>query len=387
MSEEVIVPDQVKNFNKGQGEYFGPEDELSPEEIAECKRLAEEELVLSNAFDKNLNLEIDDDIFKVPGQNVALISFIGPYELLKVKHDTLQFNIRGACNDGPSAIKRIQKISKLPDGNKYDIFSIGMYEWVAIPPNLEFMQSVEKHENYLNSLVIQHKRELEVKKQLFERRKQRINETKPTDKDSDSDSDSEDGETIESTVASDGNSTGKPVSAEIKTIEPMDDPKQSTTNEDEFDPMEKLNMGSISCQDWCIISLLGHNIKEGMALKIQGFYESEDDARKVLDRMKKADDTFESYLVESYRWLPAEPNVDDIEDQVYQDERLNAMNQTHLDEKRKAQDYNLNQRSKGKIPQMPSLEPPISTTESNVEIEILGEDDEVTASEVLKSLE
>ena len=59
-----------------------------------------------------------------------------------------------------------------------------------------------------------------------------------------------------------------------------------------------------------------------MALKIRGFFEKEEDARGKLDQIMNIDDTFQSYVVGAYHWLPAEPDVDSIEDQVYQNEEL-----------------------------------------------------------------
>ena len=57
---------------------------------------------------------------------------------------------------------------------------MGMYEWIAIPPNKKFMESVEKHESFLNGVIVKHRRELELKKQKFEKRKKLINDTQPT---------------------------------------------------------------------------------------------------------------------------------------------------------------------------------------------------------------
>jgi len=352
----------ARNLNKGDGTYFGPEDNLSEEAIEKCNVLSVRELVSQNGYDKKINLEPDENDFRVFGQNVALVSFIGPYDLLKVKHDKFQINLRGACDDFVTAQKRIHKITQ-NGSSVYDIFTIGMYEWVAIPPNISFMKDNDLHEEFLNGIIVRHKKNLLMKKHMFEMRKELITKSKKTAQMV--------GETIpkeptEETVLVQ-NPTVEPTAE--PTVEPTVEPTAEPTVEptvpfiqnnvpvfsntpsvtDDFDSSEKLNQCANHSQNWVIFSTVG-NLAEGMAIKIQGFYETEEIARKVMERRRQIDDTFETYVAEAYRWLPVEHDVDEIEDQVFQNEHLNQLYKTHIDEKKKAEDYNRVQKSKGNRP-------------------------------------
>jgi hypothetical protein len=352
----------LRNLNKGDGTYFGPEDELSQEQIDECTLKAVRELVEMNGYDKQLNLEADEVAFRVPGQNVALVSFIGPYELLKVKHDKFQINLRGATDDIVGARKRINKITQ--DGNsacRYDIFTIGMYEWVAIPPNISFMQDNDLHEDFLNGIIVNHKKDLLTKKYMFEMRKDLINQSKKSAQIAEEPITEPTEEPVikllETTqsapptevpvipmVRSSTDAMLRIVSNDVRTVRSAD-----TEHVEDFDSSEKLNQCASNSQNWVIFSTVG-NLTDGMAIKIQGFYDTEESARKVMERKRQIDDTFETYVAEAYRWLPVEHNVDDIEDQVFQDDHLNKLYKTHIEEKKKAEDYNRMQKSKGNAP-------------------------------------
>jgi|LauGreDrversion4_2_1035121.scaffolds.fasta_scaffold81110_1 hypothetical protein len=345
----------LRNLNRGDGAYFGPEDELTDEQIYTCTMKAIRELVESNGYDKELNLETDEEAFRVPGQNVALVSFIGPYDLLKVKHDKFQINLRGATGDVVSARKRINKITQ--EGTVYDIFTLGMYEWVAIPPNISFMQDNDLHEDFLNGIIVKHKKDLLTKKYMFEMRKELINKSKktaqvieteepinePTEEPVLKPTDESDTPSTDATLCA----VEEPVIPKVPNEIPLFSSTPSQT--DEFDSSEKLNQCASNSQNWVIFSTVG-NLTDGMAIKIQGFYDTEEYARKVMERKRQIDDTFETYVAEAYRWLPVEHNVDDIEDQVFQDDNLNKLYKTHIEEKKKAEDYNRVQKSKGNAP-------------------------------------
>ncbi len=344
----------TRNLNKGDGTYFGPEDNLSEKDIEKCNTLSIRELVSQDGYNKKINLEPDEYDFRVFGQNVALVSFIGPYDLLKVKHDKFQINLRGACDDFVSAQKRIHKITQ-NGASVYDIFTIGMYEWVAIPPNLLFMRDNDLHEEFLNGIIVRHKKDLLMKKYMFEMRKelitkskktaQMVGETPPKEPTEETilvqNSDERDREDCDPEVVDEPPIPSIPNNVSVS---------QSTPSmTDDFDSSEKLNQCANNSQNWVIFSTVG-NLAEGMAIKIQGFYETEEVARKVMERRRQIDDTFETYVAEAYRWLPVEHDMDEIEDQVFQNEHLNQLYKTHIDEKKKAEDYNRIQRSKGVRP-------------------------------------
>lgn len=376
------------NYNKGNGTYFGPEDELPPEDLEKCKVAAEKYLLDTDAYNKELNLMADDEIFRAPNQNIALVSFIGPYEFLKVKHEKFQICFRGASNTPETTIARLKQIQTSPDGSKYDIYTIGMYEWVAMPPNIKFMKNNDLHEEFLNGVIVRHRREMALRKELFEARKKKINKYQPTKHES-SDSESE-SEEEEEEVPNIGTLEIPQIVNEIAPLSPrsmlapLDNIQEKLGGLGEFDPMEKVDQGFVESQKWSVFSLVG-NLADGMAIKIHGFYETEEMARNIVDNMKQVDDTFDTYIAEAYRWLPLDSDLENI-DHVYQNEQLNKLYKTHKDESQKAQFYNKNQIVKGKIPNVPQLVNESGEESGGIEIEILNEEEGVSASNVYESL-
>ena len=324
----------MNNLNIGNGEYFGPDDEL-PEDIkTKCLDNARKNLKDSGGYDKILNLEKDDIDLREPGQEIALISFVGPYTSLKAKYKDLYFNIRGACDsvdDTRNKLTEIQNITK-----KYDIYTFEMYTWIAIPPNPEFMDDNDAHEEYLNNLIISHKLKIEIDKEMFEARKRLmidnmdLNNPEPKIKEIEDLSEDEEIDKIEIV---DNVEITKP-----ETISKIDSDSFATHNcvkEEKFDSKEKLDECKSEDQNWAVISIVG-NDELGRALKIKGFFESEDKAVEKTKELSEIDNTYNNYVVETYRWLQANISPDDIENQVYDNEELNVMNQEHKAGKNKA---------------------------------------------------
>ena len=103
------------NLNKGNGEFFGPDDELPLDIKNKCVDDARNNLNNNNGFDLTLNLEKDDIDLRESEQEIALISFVGPYNTLKAKHSKLMFNIRGCCDtidETRTRLTDIQEITK-----------------------------------------------------------------------------------------------------------------------------------------------------------------------------------------------------------------------------------------------------------------------------------
>ena len=359
----------MKNYNKGDGTFVGLEDDIPEKEKEICQKLAEKSLIEKDAYNIEKNLE--KDTLTIPNQEIALVSFIGPYNFLRVKHDTFQFCLRGAAGTEEGAISRMNKIRSEPDGCKYDMYTLGMNEWIAMPPTMEFMNSVEKHEEFLNKIIIRHKRKLELDKHLFEKRKELISK-KQDDSDSDSESEEED-ELKEIEVPQE--------EVIIPTVVP--EKKIKTKVKEEFDPNEVVDQGINKSQMWGVVSMVG-SLKEGKAIKIHAFFAEEDEARNFLDKMKSVDDTFDTFIVKTYRWVPIEPNIDDIEDCIYSNETLTKMHKTHMEEQKRADDYHNKSKKTPLIPQyeQPELYNPI------MPVLIEGEEEKTsTPTEVLESLD
>ena len=75
------------------------------------------------------------------------------------------------------------------------------------------------------------------------------------------------------------------------------------------------------------------------ALKIRGVFATKEDAEHHVKRLMQADSTFDVFMVELYKWLPIPPNVDMIENKVYQDEMLNSIVQGHKEEQLRAKQH------------------------------------------------
>lgn len=343
----------MQNLNKGDGTYFGPEDELFPEDIELCEKLALRELADDDGFNMEKNLEIDDELIQVPGQTIALVAFVGPYDFLRAKHPNFQFNIICGCSDPQSAIR---KLSKNTD-NRYDIYTLSMYEWIALPPNKTFMQDPKAHEEFLNSIIIRHRLGLLRAKHQFEFRKTRImankrtqevmTETKPIEL-----------EEAPQTTQVTSLFPEEPSIEDVPQVPEVVLPEcpKILVNGDDWDSTEKLDQMGLRSQQWVVLSMVG-SLGEGMAIKIQGFYETEDSARKVLDRIRQIDDTYETYVAEVGRWLSAEVRAEDIPDQVFQNERLTELYRNHNAEHQKALDFSrANRVPKGEIPPMEILD-------------------------------
>ena len=324
---------EQKNLNVGNGEYFGPDDELSVDVKKECIARAKAELIDTKGFDLFLNLEKDDQDLREHGQEISLISFLGPYDSLKAKHETLLFNIRGCCDTVDETRKKLTDIEKIT--KKYDIYTFEMYTWIAIPPNPEFMEDNDKHELYLNKIICDHKLKLQVDKELFETRKRLMTTNPDLNSEPNKIKDNEINKVEEVNKVEEINEVNKVEEVnEIVTISKTD-VSSIKDNIEEFNGKEKLDQCRIDDQNWAVISIVGTDIL-GRALKVKGFYETEDEARAKAVMLTDVDNTFDNYVVECYRWLRADISPDEINDQVYDNEELNNMNKEHKSQKNKA---------------------------------------------------
>jgi len=346
------MTDELKNLNLGNGEYFGPDDELPFEIKNKCYSDAISNLKDNDGFDLIRNLEKDEEDLREPGQEISFVSFVGPYDSLRAKHKELYFNVRGACGSVDEARTKLEDIGKK---TKYDIYTFEMYTWIAIPPNPVFMEDNDAHEKYLNKLISNHRLRMEVDKELFEARKKLMTSNRDINNNNvlsiEDINDDEEQITAEasdvSEEASESNKvdavvdlTPQPTKEEIRAelapeINIESFATQNGVKEEKFQSNEKLDECKEYGQEWAVVSIVGDNTI-GHALKIKGFYETEEQAKEKTKELGEIDPTFNNYVVESYRWLKADINPDDIEDQIYDNEELNAMSSKHKEGKKKA---------------------------------------------------
>ena len=74
-------------------------------------------------------------------------------------------------------------------------------------------------------------------------------------------------------------------------------------------------------------------------IKIKGVFETIEEAQLYAKKITQLDPLFDIFLVEMYKWLPVPPNSDLIENQNFQDEVLNTIVKTHVEEQYKAKQF------------------------------------------------
>lgn len=148
--------------------HFDPTDELSPEEVDECKKRVEEELARNN--DQELNLEKSE--IRVPGQEWAVVSFVG--EELSQKTKELGMKIWGCFDSYKNAKEHAGKIHKLKAEEIFDIYVLEMYCWGMIPPKKEYINDQVYHDEKLHEIITEHKRQHNLSKEVFETRKTKL---------------------------------------------------------------------------------------------------------------------------------------------------------------------------------------------------------------------
>ena len=98
----------------------------------------------------------------------------------------------------------------------------------------------------------------------------------------------------------------------------------------------------IPSQQYALISVVSPTSNQkhnACALKIRGVFSTKEDAQHHVKRLQQADNTFDIYLVDMYKWLPIPPNNDAIEDKEYQETMLNEIIQGHKEQQLRAKQH------------------------------------------------
>ena len=81
-------------------------------------------------------------------------------------------------------------------------------------------------------------------------------------------------------------------------------------------------------QHFALISLVSKNMhqqSDKTCLKIRGVFNTIDEANQHAQRITQCDPTFDVLVVSMYEWLLIPPDLDKINDQVYNDTQLNDL--------------------------------------------------------------
>ena len=95
-------------------------------------------------------------------------------------------------------------------------------------------------------------------------------------------------------------------------------------------------------QNFALISIVAPSTSQQSlttALKIRGVFSNENDAKKHLEKLMQLDNNFDVFLVEMNKWLQIPPEMEHIDDQVYQDKRLNALIQGYHEQQLKSKEF------------------------------------------------
>lgn len=61
------------------------------------------------------------------------------------------------------------------------------------------------------------------------------------------------------------------------------------------------------------------------AFKIRGYFQTVKEAQEVAEKLQKQDPHFDIFLGEMGKWMPFDPNVDTIDEQIYREKELNEL--------------------------------------------------------------
>jgi hypothetical protein len=117
-------------------------------------------------------LTLEPDYIQVPGQNFALVSFVGP-EFCRQKSGKFAMKLRGVFATEDEAKVYVKRIQRSGD-NVVDIFLLSMYNWVPIPPDPMAIENQEYQETFLNDLMQGYAESQRSAKEIFADRKSKI---------------------------------------------------------------------------------------------------------------------------------------------------------------------------------------------------------------------
>ena len=108
------------------------------------------------------------------GQNFALISVVSPDSNQKSK--TCGVKIKGVFETVEIAQIEAKRLMQLD--STFDIFLVEVGKWLPIPPDKQMIESQEYQDNFLNEIIQGHIKNNELGNQMFESRKNELQQGK-----------------------------------------------------------------------------------------------------------------------------------------------------------------------------------------------------------------
>jgi hypothetical protein len=339
---------------------IGLDDELPQDILDSIKEQVLKNLELANAYDEDLNL--DEDLLKVPKQNYAVISFVGPK--LTAKTDIYGLRLMGAFDTIEEAQDHILAFKK--NEKSFDTCIVELYKWIPSYPDSNDT-SQKDVDTFLNKLIIDYKTVKEEKKVTYEERKKLIKANKkryiekevdpdlkeklqarskeeieikdPKDKGKDKDKvlEDQDQDQVQDLVTA-------PVrdKTHARLIERLNQRRKKFNEEQNAkkdltkDLTKDLNLeksrNRVFGQNFAAITYVGNTgSNKRTAIKIKGFFDDYDSCSKHCKDLMTQDDTYDILICEMYSWIPCDPETDSIK-HIYNDEKLNEMFKAHEEE-------------------------------------------------------
>lgn len=119
-----------------------------------------------------IGLTLEPDYLQIPGQNFALVSFVGP-EFCRQKSGQFAMKVRGVFATEDEAKAYVKRLQRSGD-NVVDIFLVSMYNWVPCPPDPMAVQSQEYQEQFLQDLMTGYADSQRSAKEIFNDRKEKV---------------------------------------------------------------------------------------------------------------------------------------------------------------------------------------------------------------------
>ena len=170
--EKIVVPVDPKvkgTLKEAEHKGFSVLDELSKDDIRSC---TEKALNKVNA-EHDMVLSLEKSTKTVNNQEFVLVSFVAP-KGTRQKTDAMGLKVWGAFPTQEKAAKHAKILNSMEENRYFDIYTLEMYTWAAIPPDPKQIEDQEYHDKKLNKLIWAHKVEKEKSREVFEKRKLRL---------------------------------------------------------------------------------------------------------------------------------------------------------------------------------------------------------------------
>jgi hypothetical protein len=333
---EAVMVGEISNAKSKQAEIendtvqpVGLYEELSEEDYNAAMEEVRKQLIASDAFNQEKNLE--KDLLTVPDQNFCVVSWVGP--TFRAKTDTCGFRIMGAFKTLEKAQKYAQRLHHAD--STYDIGVMEMYLWclgypdqsdIIMGPDGEMdMKAMEEaRDRRLNEFIIKHKTQLEEDKQLFEVRKRAVRKSKLT-KEAD-----EEHSVIKEVPK--GVPTEEMHTMHEKEMEKWlgpDTKKKTVDDDDDYELNARMldfdTAFKIPNQEWAVVSFVGSTgNNQRIPICIKGIYASEEEAKNRITQLIHVDDTYDMIPMPLYKWVPCDPDLSSVKTK-FKDRQLNDL--------------------------------------------------------------